>query len=113
MRRRHNAISGTVNQRSNGRFTAVAPPVLDISGGGRPRKSLGTFDTREEAEIALRRWALLDDESNEKENSNTKRIDDYMYGWLAEVIDRPETSGELAPSTASDYRRVVSNHIVP
>jgi len=117
---RHKKIGGTVTRRANGRYTAQTPPHLDPTTGRMVRPSVGTFDTKDEGWEALDRWSLIDrpiptpppaPAAPTEEDSTT--VAEYLHEWMRDVLDDEEMTGEIAPSTATDYRQVVRCHLLP
>lgn len=126
MKRRKITLPGTVFQRPNGRWTAM---TTGAAGYG-PRRSIGTFATREEAEECLERHVLLGGPATRREAAEAptchslgeqdrtseleqQTVGDYLTGWLDEVLARELETGLLARSTAQSYRRIVLGDIIP
>ena len=113
MRGHQIALAGSVIERPSGRFTAVTPPVYD-GAYRKVRRSLGTFDERDQAVEALR-WANLAGFRTVTPTPASELAEvplaEYLADWLLDLADE-ERAGRISHRTRTDYEQVVSRHIV-
>lgn len=119
MKGRHKKIGGTVIER-NGRHTGVTPPHFDPTKNKVVRRSVGTFDSEDAAWAALDRWTLTDKPitpppptATETTEGDSVTVAEYLDDWERDVLDAEERNEVIAPSTATDYRQTVRNHLIP
>jgi len=114
MRGHQMRVAGSVIERRNHRYTAVTPPLHD-GGHGKVRRSLGTFDTSEQALEVLRKANLAGFRtvaSIPPSELAEVPLADYLDGWLLDLADE-ERTGRISRRTRTDYEQVVKIHIVP
>jgi len=105
-------VPGSTWQRPNGKWTAQSGQITKDRRVVAPRRTLGTFDTKEEADEARVRHILIEDPPVMSADETTV-VSEYLAGWLAGTIREREATGDLARSTRRDYQQVVGSHIVP
>jgi len=106
-------MRGSIHHRPNGKRTVVAAPEFDPKKGRMARRSLGTFATEKEAHDRLLEYNLLDDTDLVVERTTTgTSVRTYLVNWVRDTVNKQESTGEIARSTANDYRQVVENHLI-
>jgi integrase len=108
-------VRGTVFERKNGTFTVLTEPTWDPKRGRYRRRSLGTWQTRDEAIQA--RWDYNVKNANgvfslSDVEQRKVRLDQYLVEWL-ELLDREHLVGRITVRTLRDYETVTRCHIVP
>ncbi len=104
-------VPGSVYQRSSGRWTGVTSAVFDPVEGRSRRVSLGTFDSRVEAQQALTEF---NNARSVRSGLDVGRqlLGEYLVGWLKLVESQVEV-GHLARRTLGGYEEAVRIHISP
>ena len=107
-------VPGSVYRRANGRWIALSPEVYDADREEWRRIGLGTYGTRAEAEIELKRFNESISSSRALSSAEIRgmRVDRYLDNWL-ELVAEQRRTGVLAASTASGYESAVRLHIKP
>ncbi len=107
---------GTINKRTNGRWTAVTEPVWDEHRGKERRITVGTFDKKKDAAEALRAT-----EQKLAEGTITlaaaeirkQRLADWLQNDWADLLRDQYEAGVIALRTMQGYLGDVQLYIVP
>ena len=99
--------SGSIDERSPGRWRVTVPLARDPLTGKRRRRRFTVQGTKRNAQAALIK-AL-----HERDHGGVDPDDVTTGEWLAHWIDQHVSDGALSPETEYNYRGILRNHLVP
>ena len=99
--------SGSIDERSPGRWRVMVPLARDPLTGKRRRRRFTVHGTKRDAQAALIK-AL-----HERDHGGVDPDNVTTGEWLAHWIDQHVSDGALGPETEYNYRGILRNHLVP
>jgi len=104
-------MRGSIHRRANGKYTAVTEPQQRPD-GKKCRRSLGTFDSRNEAERALARYNAETPRTSTPRQDSDPWMADILTGWKDKQRLRCE-AGTIARQTRQGYDGIIDRHLLP
>ncbi|HUF54282.1 MAG TPA: hypothetical protein VMR52_10985, partial [Dehalococcoidia bacterium] len=100
--------SGSISERSPGRWLVTIELGRDPRTGRRQRRRFTVRGTRRDAQKALRQ-ALQERDRGAVTRAGETRVAEWLVAWL----ERHRAEGHVGPKSYDRYRVIIARHLIP